>query len=283
MMTITLLGTGSHLPSAHRAGPSTLVSAQRDHFLVDAGRGVLMRLVAAGVSVSDLSGVLLTHLHGSHLTDLNDVITTWWVETEPQKPLEVVGPRGSAAVVDHIMRSLGPDIAFRRANNRRGPTPPEVNVTELDRGPIELSRRVAIAVAPTAHRPSEPSIAFRFEWGDNSAVVTGDTVPCDGLDELCSGADALVHPVVRRDMIPARDSQRLQDVLDFHSSVDDAARTAERAGVGTLVLTHCVPGIEPGRIEEWRSLAAAHFSGRVELGDDLLRVVVEDRRSDVPQ
>ena len=36
---------------------------------------VLMRLTAAGVGVPMLSGVLLTHLHSDHITDLNDVIT----------------------------------------------------------------------------------------------------------------------------------------------------------------------------------------------------------------
>ena len=48
MIAITLLGTGSPLPDAHRAGPSTLVSAGDAHLLIDAGRGVMMRLAAAG-------------------------------------------------------------------------------------------------------------------------------------------------------------------------------------------------------------------------------------------
>ena len=48
-MRITLLGTGSPIPDPHRAGASTLVSADGLHLLVDCGRGVLMRLMAAGV------------------------------------------------------------------------------------------------------------------------------------------------------------------------------------------------------------------------------------------
>ena len=42
---------------------------------------------------------------------------------------------------------------------------------------------------------------------------------------------------MRRDQIEALGVPRLLDVLDYHSSVQDAARTAARAGVGTLVLT----------------------------------------------
>ena len=56
-------------------------------------------------------------------------------------------------------------------------------------------------------------------------VIAGDTVPCAGLDELCGGADVLVHTVARRDLIEQFGLPRLTDVLDYHSSVPDAART----------------------------------------------------------
>ena len=80
-LTVTLLGTGSPMPDPNRAGPATLVSAGDEHYLVDAGRGVLMRLAALGLNAPSLSAVLLTHLHSDHITDLNDVITSNWVMT----------------------------------------------------------------------------------------------------------------------------------------------------------------------------------------------------------
>ena len=86
---ITLLGTGSPIPAPDRAGPSTLISADGEHYLVDAGRGVLMRMAAAGVGAPQLSAVLLTHLHSDHITDLNDVITTRWVMTFEPTPLTI--------------------------------------------------------------------------------------------------------------------------------------------------------------------------------------------------
>ena len=81
MITVTLLGTGGPLPDPHRAGPATLVAGGSEQYLVDAGRGVLMRLAAAGCGPAQLSAVLLTHLHSDHITDLNDVITTRWIMT----------------------------------------------------------------------------------------------------------------------------------------------------------------------------------------------------------
>jgi len=67
---------------------------------------------------------------------------------------------------------------------------------------------------------------------------------------------------------------RLQDVIDYHSSVAQAAQTAARAGVGTLVLTHQVPAPGPDDDEVWREQAAEHFGGRIVVGRDLVAVEV---------
>lgn len=105
-------------------------------------------------------------------------------------------------------------------------------------------------------------------------MLAGDTLPCDSLDRLAEKTNALVHTAIRKDIIAQFPQQRIKDICDYHSSVQQAAATAQRAGVGTLVLTHYVPAIAPGQEEQWRSLAAAEFGGRIELGDDLHRVAI---------
>jgi ribonuclease Z len=61
---------------------------------------------------------------------------------------------------------------------------------------------------------------------------------------------------------------RFQDIVDYHSTVEDAARTAARAGVAKLVLTHYVPAMAPAQRDEWRTRAAEHFAGEIVLPDD---------------
>ncbi len=279
MIAVTLLGTGSPMPSPDRAGPATLISAGDEHYLVDAGRGVLMRLAAAGLGAPNLTAVLLTHLHSDHITDLNDVITTRWVMTFVPTPLTIVGPVGTKAVVDHIVASLEPDMGYRIAHHADLDGPPRIDVIEVTEGPIHLpgqsNGNVAIRCALTDHKPVEPSVAFRFDHDGVSVVTAGDTVPCPGLDSLCDGADALVHTVIRKDIIANLPMQRIKDTLDYHSSPEEAAQTATRGGVGTLVLTHYVPPIPTGSSgDDWKALASEHFSGVVELGDDLHRVEI---------
>jgi ribonuclease Z len=175
-------------------------------------------------------------------------------------------------------------VAYRIAHHDDLEVPPQVDVIEVDEGPVDLPGAVEIRSALTDHKPVEPSVGFRFDYSDGggtaSVVTAGDTVPCGGLDALCDGANALVHTVIRKDIIETLPMQRMLDTLDYHSSPEEAAQTASRGGVDTLVLTHYVPRIptgDPG--DDWRALAAEHFSGGIEIGDDLHRVVVDARES----
>ena len=236
-----------------------------------------MRAAAVGVGANTLTAVLLTHLHSDHITDLNDVITTRWVTTFAPSPLRVVGPPGTTDVVDGLLRALAPDIGYRTAHHDDLEGPPPVDVTEVTDGVVHDEDGVVVRVAPTDHRPVEPSVAFRFEHADCAVVVAGDTVPCATLDELLVDADALVITAIRKDVLGASGIRRFEDVCDYHSSVEEAAETAKRAGVRTLVLTHYVPALTTETLGEWRSLAQAHFDGDVVLGDDLTTVRLEAR------
>ncbi|ARG58373.1 MULTISPECIES: ribonuclease Z [Mycobacterium] len=280
MIEITLLGTGSPIPDPNRAGPATLVRAGGQVFLIDCGRGVLQRAAAVGVGAAGLSALLLTHLHSDHIADLGDVIITNWVTNfaPAPPPLQIIGPPGTAEVVAATLRAFGHDIGYRIAHHADLNAPPPVEVHEYTDATVWDREGVTIRVAPTDHRPVAPTIGFRIESGGASVVLAGDTVPCASLDELATGADALVHTVIRKDILSHVPQQRVKDVCDYHSSVQEAAATANRAGVGTLVMTHYVPAIVAGQEDQWRALAATEFSGAIELGDDLHRVEVHPRQ-----
>lgn len=273
-MEVVLLGTGNPLPDPQRAGPATLVRAGGVTLLADCGRGVLQRVAAAGSGPAQLTAVLLTHLHSDHITDLNDVITTKWVVSFAPSSLRVIGPPRTQEVVHGILASLRPDIEYRLAHHEDLTWEPIVDVVEVTDGVVFDESDVRVLTAPTDHRPVHPTNAYRIEHGGRSVVIAGDTIPCDSLDRLCAGANALVHTVIRDDLIQGVPVQRLRDILDYHSSVADAARTAARAGVRTLILTHYVPALAPGDEDTWRALAAEHFDGAIELGDDLHTVTI---------
>lgn len=268
-MQVTTLGTGSPLPDPGRAGPATLVRTTGTQLLFDCGRGVVLRLAAAATGPVLLTSVLLTHLHSDHVCDLNDVITTRWAMSPVPAPLEVIGPAGTAALVERTLAMLSDDIGYRRAHHGDlNWDPPVTGVDVADGAVLELGE-VTVRVAATDHMPVAPTVGYRVEADGAAVVIGGDSVPCAGLDRLCEGADAYVQTVVRPSLVAQVPSARFQDVLGYHSSIADAASTAARGGVSTLVLTHLVPAPWPGTEPEWVTEAAAHFAGEVVVAHDL--------------
>ncbi len=278
-MIVTLLGTGSPLPDPQRAGPATLVQAGGANILVDCGRGVGMRLAAAGVpGAGFLHQVLLTHLHSDHITDFNDLVTTRWITSMAPSPLPVAGPPGTKDLADLTLAMLHGDVGYRLTHHDDLTWEPSCEVVEVLHGrlPCESLADLGVQVmaAPTDHRPVAPTVGYRITHEGRSVVCAGDTVPCDGLEQLVDGADVYVQTVVRTDLVDAIGLPRLLDVCDYHSSVEQAAMTATRGGVRTLVLTHMVPAPVPGDEQQWGDLAAEHFDGEIVLGVDLERIEV---------
>jgi ribonuclease Z len=249
-----------------------LVRTAAGDLLFDCGRGVLMRAAAVGSGAGSFRALFLTHLHSDHITDLNDIFTTRWVTSLVPNPLPVFGPGGTTTLLQATEAMLGPDIGYRLAHHDDLQWGPSATVTEVDRGVVFEEGAVVVTAAPTDHAPVRPTAGYRIDEAGRSVVIAGDTVPCVGLDALCVGADVLVQTVVRRDLIEQIGVPRLTDVLDYHSSIADAAQTAARGGVGVLVLTHLVPPPAPGTDRAWIDQAAAHFDGEVILASDLATV-----------
>ena len=275
-MKITLLGTGSPLPSATCAGPSTLVQAGGQNIVVDAGRGVIMRLVGAMCPPPFISAVILTHLHSDHICDLNDIITTRWISTPAATPLPIYGPKGTQKMIDGLLAMLSQDETYRldHHDDLRAAGGMKVEVHEVEAGESFAIGDVKISVHATDHRPVAPTVGFRIEHEGIVGALAGDTIPCDGLYEMCKNADIYVQTVLREDLVRTfaplvPTGERFLDILDYHSTVQQAAQTATKCNVKTLLLTHFVPAIQPGQEEEWRAMAAEHFAGDIVVGPDL--------------
>jgi ribonuclease BN (tRNA processing enzyme) len=62
-------------------------------------------------------------------------------------------------------------------------------------------------------------------------------------------------------------------IIAHQTSVEDAGRVAQAAGVKTLVLSHLVPPDDPAVTEQmWIDAAGTHFRGSVIVGRDLLEL-----------
>ena len=269
-----MLGTGSPIPDPNRAAPTALVKAGDTQILLDAGRCVVMRLAAAGAVPANLDAVLITHFHSDHIAALNDVITTHWVMTQENATLKIYGPKGIAELVDRTLAMLEFDIGYRLAHHEELTKGPQLDVTELEPGDSFMINDVAVTTAETEHPPVFPTIGYRVEHDGRSVALVGDTNPCEGVDTLAAGADAYLQSVIRKDLVRQIPMEMIQDILDYHSDVVEAAQTAARNGVKRLLLTHMVPAPPIDQYDEWIGLAAEHFDGEIIMGNDLTTVTI---------
>jgi ribonuclease BN (tRNA processing enzyme) len=105
-----MLGTGTPNADPERSGPAVAVVRAGRSYLIDAGPGVVRRAAAAAAAtVADsalqprnLRTLFLTHLHSDHTVGLPDLILSAWT-LEREVPLEIYGPPGTQAMVDHLL------------------------------------------------------------------------------------------------------------------------------------------------------------------------------------
>ena len=192
-MHLILLGTGYPYPSADRAGPSCAVVVGERVFIVDAGRGIGMRIAAAGISWSSIAAAFLTHLHSDHIDGLPDLFHSTW-EFGAGRPFELYGPKGTREIANGLLQFYGPDILIRRDLTEKLPAEgARINTHEIQEGVVYSAPGVVKVTAFLVdHPPVEPAFGYRFDAGTRSIVISGDARPTPNLVKFAAGADILV-------------------------------------------------------------------------------------------
>ena len=276
-------GTGTPLPDRARAGPCLAVIAGDQIFVFDAGEGAAETLSLLGVNAGDIETVFLTHLHSDHFDGLAPLALQHWATGSAREPLHVVGPEGVARIAAGLNEAYAIDATYRTAHH--GPTvmPPsgfglnaEAFAVPAGEEAIVLrnANGVRISAFPVAHAPTD-AVGYRIEYGGRSIVVSGDTARSDSLAHNARGADVLVHEAIspRLNAImqdAANDAGRqnvgaiFHDILDYHTSPEDAGAVAQEADVDALVITHLLPQTPlPGLAHTFETDARKTYSGRI--------------------
>lgn len=248
-MKITVLGSGTCVPSLIRNAPGYILETAGASILLDCGNGTIIQLKRAEKSLADLDAVFVTHRHPDHFSDLMPLIHTLVAAPglRREKDLHVIGP---ALFIEYYETAFRPvlfagkefDIIADEARDR------------FDFGPFIVS------TARTIH--SEDSIAYRFDHDEKSVVYTGDTDYAPEVVELARGADLLIADC----SFPARMKAR------NHMTAEECGIMAREAGVKQLVLSHLYPADRPE--EERVDEAAAAFDGEIILAEDLMEIEV---------
>ncbi|MBW1758819.1 MAG: ribonuclease Z, partial [Deltaproteobacteria bacterium] len=69
-ISVTILGSGTCVPSLERSSCSVLVEIGNSKILFDSGPGTMRRLLEAGTTIFDVSVICYSHFHPDHTSEL---------------------------------------------------------------------------------------------------------------------------------------------------------------------------------------------------------------------
>ncbi|HEY0997699.1 MAG TPA: MBL fold metallo-hydrolase [Gemmatimonadaceae bacterium] len=280
---VTLLGTGTPNPRIDRLGPSTLVAAGGRLLVFDVGRGTTIRLEQAGIRPAAVTAVFITHFHSDHTNGLPDLWLTGWLPPFGGRavPLRVIGPVGMKELARGLEAAFAADVRIRSAEERLPAEGIVLQASEFATDTIVFDEGgVRVTAFAVDHGEFlKPAVGYRVSHGGRSVVISGDTRYSDNLVRHARGADLLVHEVA---MAPGEmlALPPIRKIMSVHTSPDDAARVFAQVQPRLAVFTHfALPPNRTGRsATPAEVLAAARrgYAGRMELGEDLMRITVGD-------
>lgn len=286
---IALCGSGSPLPDPRRASSCTAVIAGKNLYLVDAGPGSERKLELMRLNPGKVKALFLTHFHSDHIGDLGELMLKRWSGGSRKTPLDVFGPTGVETVVKGFDQAYSLDHEYRIMHHGPETVPPSgaggtARTFSFPEGEDEKviieEEGLKVTAFPVDHTPVKPAVGYRFDYKGRSVVISGDTVPVQSLLNQARGSDLLVHEALQPILISrlkdiaqkigrTNTAKIMGDILNYHTSPEDAARIAEKAGVRYLLLTHIIPPLPVADLKAaFLGEARKLYRGPITVGED---------------
>ena len=262
-LNVVLCGAGSPLPDPTRSGPCVLVIAGERVMVVDAGSGSVRRIGPAGVLMSKVEDMFLTHFHSDHIDGLGELLMQRWAGGHHSSPMPVHGPTGVEDVVAGFNMAYAHDDEYRVAHHgpkiipptgKGGLAMPFALPAEGQGTVVYDTDGLKVTAFAVNHLPITPAVGYRFDYKGRSVVISGDTIKSANLQKFATGADLLVHEALNPELVKimtdgateagAADlAQITRDILNYHTTPIQAAEIARDAGVKHLLYYHLVPAL----------------------------------------
>jgi ribonuclease Z len=267
-MQVIFLGTAGSIPTTRRALPAIVIKREGELIIFDCGEGIQRQIITAKVGFHKKTKVFITHMHGDHVLGLPGLIQTMSL-LDRQKELEIYGPVGIKAFIEAIRQTVQFALTFpitvkeiikegivceekeyivqaASANHVvpalayaviEKPRPGRFNKEKAKKlgvpeGPLWSRLQHGESVRSSNGKIVKPEDILGEPRLGRKIVYTGDTRPSKALVKLAENADLLIHEATLGDELKERASE------DGHSTPSEAAKTAKKAEVKRLILTH---------------------------------------------
>ncbi len=245
-LSITVLGSSGVFATAERASSGYLVEVDDKNLWVDAGSGTWRHLLGH-IDHHDLGGIVLTHRHPDHTSDVWQAVHAFkYGDEKPLAPIPLWTTQECIDALTAYSEDLG--VAF--------------DLIPVKAGDVIDFHGASVGFFEMSHIPG--TVGVRITRGAGVIAYSADAGPSSDITGLADGASIFVCEATYQDA---------QGRWEGHLTAAEAAQLASEAGVKHLVLTHLSPGSDHERsLEEARG---ASTGPTVELAYDGLRLEVQ--------
>ena len=275
---VTILGSGAALPTFSRNPTSQYIVCNNRHILIDCGEGTQIQMRKFGVKFQRITHILISHLHGDHFFGLVGLLSTMHLLGRDQG-IKIYGPEGLEQIIRSQLEIGGAkldfSIEFKTLDGKSEGLLFEDKLIEIYSFPLkhriptngflikekgkkrillgELFKqdKLSIALIPFFKRGEdvideftgkvylhkkytlEPKKSFSYAY-------CSDTMYYEKVIPYIENATVLYHEAT------FLEKDRSRAKATFHSTAKDAAKIAEKAKVGRLLLGHLSARFENG-------------------------------------
>ncbi len=295
---LVVLGTASQVPTRHRNHNGYLLRWGDEVILFDPGEGTQRQMLTAGLAVTPIRRICVTHFHGDHSLGLPGILQRISLDRVPH-PVTVHYPAAGQEFYDRLRHatSYGDNaeivpapvdgaswsggtpagrltaLPLRHSQPTYGYRLAEPDTRRLlpDRLAAYGLRGPAVGELQRTGRLGEVTLdqVSAVRPGQSFAFVM-DTGLCDNVYALAEGVDMLVI----ESTFLAEDAEMA--ALVGHLTAGQAAAVARESNVRTLVLTHFSQRYQDAA--RFAEEARKEFTGELVIAEDLMRVPVPARR-----
>ncbi len=266
---LTILGSSSAIPTSEKYPTAQVLNVLERFFLIDCGEGTQIQLRKQKIGFGKIKHIFISHLHGDHFYGLIGLISTFNLLGlknnihiySPSQLKDVIQPQ-----LDFLKGDMQFDVIFHPLNFKKAERIYEDKKVEVFSFPVKHSINCSGFLFREKQREAninKESIARyqipieqikNIKKGADFVTASGDTIPNSELTtppphprSYAFSADTAFHPPIAEiikgvDLLyhEATFTEELRDWADktYHSTAKDAAKMAQMAEVGKLIIGH---------------------------------------------
>ncbi|ROH98049.1 ribonuclease Z [Chryseobacterium daecheongense] len=267
---LTILGFNSAIPTINSSPTSQLLEMEERHFLIDCGEGTQVQLRKAKARFSKINHIFISHLHGDHCFGLPGLIASFRLLGR-ENPLHVYGPKGIKNMLETIFTITethrGFEVVYHELDKDYSEKIYEDNRVEVYTIPLdhriycngylfkekpkdrhlnmkEIAKYDEIEVCDYHNLKAGKDFVLSDGYVLKNEVLTVEPTPSVSY-AFCSDTRYLesVIPIIKNVTVLYHESTFLHDLKEMadytgHSTALEAAKIAQKAEVGKLILGH---------------------------------------------